>query len=277
MPDKADLIEILLCSNGTLMGDALSYVQYFGPTIVQAVIWGVSLKNRDPFIFMVSNMYTWLLYYVLVIIRDVIVETPRPFFVSECERSFAVPDAWWIVTTSFLTTMMLCSLIYRKRTVWRLITIFIVAIGLVLYIIAPLINGYMFTWQFIVNSVIAGFVTIVVNLVIYFWLIDLFVCLSEYQLFASMGFEMCFLKEWMERHPYYSKFAEPTPKKNISAKKRIRKSKQLLPHRRRSTPDQPLFINKKRDYLEGDNDNNDNIIIVLGKDDADDSEGQNVI
>ncbi len=200
MPDRAELIEITLCSNGTLIGYVLSYVQYFGPTIVQAAIWGLSLKNRDPFIFVISNVYTWLLYYILIIIRDLLVESTRPFYVSDCERSFAVPDAWWIVSVSFLSTMMLCSLIYRKRTAWRLLTIFIITLGLMMYIVAPLVNGYMFVWQFVVNLVITILIVAAVNIVIYLCVVDLFIHLSEYQLFVTLGFELCFLREWAEDH-----------------------------------------------------------------------------
>ena len=202
MPDKAELIEITLCSNGTLIGDVLSYVQYFGPTIVQAAIWGLSLKKRDPFIFVISNAYTWLLYYILIIIRDLLVESTRPFFVSDCERSFAVPDAWWIVSVSFLSTMILSSLIYRRRSAWRLATIFIITIGLAMYMAAPLVNGYMFVWQFFVNLAITILIVAVVNIAIYFWIVDLFIYLSGYQLFETLGFDLCVLKEWADDHPY---------------------------------------------------------------------------
>ena len=180
------------------MGKALSYAQYFGPTVVQAAIWGLSLQKRDPFLFLVANFYTWIMYYVLVVVRDGIVRTARPFFVARCDRSFAVPDAWVVVTTSLVLTLLACALLFRKRTFWRVVTIVIIGLGAGVYIAAPLVNGYMFLWQWLVNVGIILFIVVLACVFIKLWGAPLIAWLMRWRFMKSLGFDMCFLGEWRD-------------------------------------------------------------------------------
>lgn len=192
---RAEVVRILLCHRGDLVARWLTHVQYFGPTIVQAAIWGLSLKNRDPFLFIMHNTYTWLFYYLLVILRDGVVRSTRPFFVADCDRSYAVPDAWFCVTTSFLMTIVLCALWYRKRTFWRLVSLAIITFGLSLYIAAPIVNGYFFVWQYLVNLGVSVVLTFFVCLFVWLWLADTFVWAMKWRLPHKLGFTNCFLLE----------------------------------------------------------------------------------
>lgn len=194
--ERAEVTKLLLCHRGDIFTKALSFVQFFAPMIIQAAIWGLSLKNRDPFLFVVHNCYTWLFYYILLLLRDFVVRSPRPFRVIECDKSFAVPDPWFCITSSFLVTMIVCSLYYRRRTFWRLISAGLLTFGLVFYLTAPIVNGYYTAWQYVFNMLVVGLLSLMVIFFIWLWIADAFVGLMRYRLPHRLGFSMCFLSDY---------------------------------------------------------------------------------
>lgn len=213
---QADVIGLTLCYNGTLFGKLLSYMLFFGPAIIQAVLWGLFLQKRDALVWVVSNVYTLLLYYLLVVIRDVGFRWPRPFFVAECDRTLAFPDPWWIITSSFIATMIICMIIYRNWTAWRWCLIAFITGILALYITAPIVNGYFSMWQFFANLLLTVLITLLVTLSIHFFLVKMLMYMETYSEFHWLGFSMCLISEWIQ------------PVQDTAPKKPVRKQQQQI-------------------------------------------------
>lgn len=194
----ADVIRLSLCHRGDIIHKGLTYIQYFGPVVVQAALWGLSLQKRDAFLFLTTNFYTIGMYYLLLAIRDGFVRSARPFFVKDCDRSFAVPDVWMVVTASLVFTLLACALIYRKRTFWRVISIVLLSVGVCTYLAASLVNGYLFLWQWLVNVAVILVLVLLVNLFIWMFVVDFVDWLMRWDFMGTLGFDMCFLAEWKQ-------------------------------------------------------------------------------
>lgn len=188
-----------LCHHGTSFTYFLSGLQYYAPYAVQFALIGVSLNKRDAFLFLVTGFYTWGLYYLMLVISEMAVKSPRPFFVHECDRSYAVPDPWLVVTASLVFTLLVSALLYRKRTFWRVLTIVGIGIMGAFYMAAPLVNNYLHLWQWFANVAIVVVLVLLVNLFVWAFVLDLVEWIMRWEWMTSLGFENCFLGEHYRR------------------------------------------------------------------------------
>lgn len=177
-----------------------SYIHYYGPIALQFILYGMSFVKRDFFLLSYGFLHTWIIYGFMAFLRDTMFASVRPFYVSECTTSYAVPDPWWVSTVSFSLLIILCAVFYRRRTIARMFLLLTYTGAVMMYLISPVVVGYLSMYQFMANVGFMLTTLLITVLFTHYWFINTLAILSHKKWFPFL-FNIWFLSEWYNAHP----------------------------------------------------------------------------
>lgn len=140
------------CGEDTIYDYLLSYALWY-PIIMLAAVLTLKI-TKDITIFLYSTLVFNGLYWLLFLIAA-IVESPRPLDVSECDTTYALPDANVVTTVSWTLFLIVNWTTWRRLTWGQIFNFISILVALAAYLTA-IMRGHYLTWtQFGANMAIA--------------------------------------------------------------------------------------------------------------------------
>lgn len=142
------------CGEDTIYDYILAYALWYPIIMLVAVATLKITKDITVFLYatLMFNGFYWLLFLIAVV-----VESPRPLEVSECDTTYALPDANVVTTVSWTLFLIVNWTTWRRLTWGQIFNFFSILLALAAYLTA-IMRGQYLTWiQFAANMGIAIF------------------------------------------------------------------------------------------------------------------------